>query len=280
MSEKKYIKSPLNYTGGKYRLLPQILPLFPSNINTFVDLFTGGANVAVNVDARKIVANDSNSKVIEIYNRFQELDTDEILNRLDEIVSEWGMTKDNKESYLKLREHYNQTQEEPLELFILICHAFNYQLGFNNSGGFNTPFGARYFNNCIRRNLVNFKNRLDKVTFTNKDFRELKAEKLRENDFVYCDPPYSITDASYMKHGGWNDVCDKDLLELLDTLNDNGVKFGLSNVLSSKGRVNERLIKWCKKYDVHHLSYNYMNSSYQSKDKSADSTDEVLITNF
>ena len=118
------------------------------------------------------------------------------------------------------------------------------------------------------------------MTFTNEDFRELKAEKLRENDFVYCDPPYLITDASYMKHGGWNDVCDKDLLELLDTLNDNGVKFGLSNVLSSKGRVNEHLVQWCKKYNVHHLTYNYMNSSYQSKDKSADSTDEVLITNF
>lgn len=36
-----YIKSPLNYTGGKYKLLPQIIPMLPSNINTFVDLFGG-----------------------------------------------------------------------------------------------------------------------------------------------------------------------------------------------------------------------------------------------
>ena len=36
------IKSPLNYTGGKFKLLPQILPLFPDNIDTFVDLFAGG----------------------------------------------------------------------------------------------------------------------------------------------------------------------------------------------------------------------------------------------
>ena len=27
------IQSPLNYTGGKFKLLPQILPLFPQNIN-------------------------------------------------------------------------------------------------------------------------------------------------------------------------------------------------------------------------------------------------------
>lgn len=30
------IQSPLNYTGGKYKLLPQILPFFPENINCFV----------------------------------------------------------------------------------------------------------------------------------------------------------------------------------------------------------------------------------------------------
>ena len=57
---EKYIKSPMNYTGGKYKLLNQILPLFPKDINTFVDLFTGGCSVAVNVNANKIIANDFN----------------------------------------------------------------------------------------------------------------------------------------------------------------------------------------------------------------------------
>ena len=45
------IKSPLNYTGGKYKLLPQILPLMPDKFDIFVDLFTGGANVIVNINA-------------------------------------------------------------------------------------------------------------------------------------------------------------------------------------------------------------------------------------
>ena len=47
------IKSPMNYVGGKYKLLPQILPLFPKNIETFVDLFCGGFNVGINVEAKK-----------------------------------------------------------------------------------------------------------------------------------------------------------------------------------------------------------------------------------
>ena len=45
----EYVKSPLNYTGGKYKLLPQLLELFPKQVNTFVDLFAGGGNVSVNV---------------------------------------------------------------------------------------------------------------------------------------------------------------------------------------------------------------------------------------
>ena len=47
--KEELIKSPLNYTGGKYKLLPQILPYFPNDINTFIDLFAGGCNVGINV---------------------------------------------------------------------------------------------------------------------------------------------------------------------------------------------------------------------------------------
>ena len=38
---KKYTKTPLNYTGNKYRLLEQIQPYFPQKIKVMVDLFCG-----------------------------------------------------------------------------------------------------------------------------------------------------------------------------------------------------------------------------------------------
>ena len=38
---KELLQSPLNYKGGKYKLLPQLIPLFPKKIHTFVDLFCG-----------------------------------------------------------------------------------------------------------------------------------------------------------------------------------------------------------------------------------------------
>lgn len=62
------ISSPLNYTGDKYKLLPQILPLFSKNIDTFIDLFCGGCNVGLNVKAKKIIYNDNNIKLCNLYN--------------------------------------------------------------------------------------------------------------------------------------------------------------------------------------------------------------------
>ena len=44
-----YIKSPMNYTGGKYKILEHIIPSFPAEMNNFVDLFAGGLNVGINV---------------------------------------------------------------------------------------------------------------------------------------------------------------------------------------------------------------------------------------
>lgn len=78
--KNNYVKSPLNYTGGKHKLLPQILPLFPNEINTFVDLFTGGCNVAVNVEAKRIIANDFEEHVINIFKTFQSDDTENLIS--------------------------------------------------------------------------------------------------------------------------------------------------------------------------------------------------------
>ena len=61
------VQSPLNYTGGKYRLLPQILPLFPERIDTFVDLFCGGCNVGINVKANRYVYNDISEALIGVF---------------------------------------------------------------------------------------------------------------------------------------------------------------------------------------------------------------------
>lgn len=60
------MKSPLNYTGGKYRILNQIIPIFPKELDLFIDLFSGGSNVGINVNAKKIVCVDKQKEIIRV----------------------------------------------------------------------------------------------------------------------------------------------------------------------------------------------------------------------
>ena len=296
MANKKYVKSPMNYTGGKYKLLHQIEPLFPEDINLFVDLFTGGGNIAVNVKANKIVANDCEENIIGIYKTFQKYDNvDELIDQIEEIIKTYGLTIDNTEAYNRFRNDYNslktsQGNYPPLSsyninilLYVLICYSFNHQYRFNSKGEFNMPFGKErsQWNENMKNNLINFHRQIKEkdIVFLNKDFRQLKVDKLGINDFVYCDPPYLITCATYNEKDGWNQECEEDLLNLLDELNTKKIKFALSNVLYSKGKTNDLLIGWSKKYNVHHLDYTYQNCNYHTKDKT-NKSDEVLITNY
>lgn len=48
-----FINSALNYTGSKYRLLGQIMPLLPKDSDIFIDLFCGGGSVGINASAKK-----------------------------------------------------------------------------------------------------------------------------------------------------------------------------------------------------------------------------------
>lgn len=262
-------------------MLPQILPLFPNSINRFIDLFAGGCNVGINVKANKIICNDYMKQIIDLYKYFQQHTYKEILTYINNKINEYKLSMTNKEGYLQFRDYYNK-YKNPIDLFICICFAFNYSIRFNSKNEYNIAFGKdrSCFNSAIQERLKAFVDKTKDIIFTNNDFRTLKVEKLHKNDFVYCDPPYLITDANYNENGGWGEKSENDLLNLLDKLNNNNIRFALSNVLESKGKSNDILKEWSKKYKVHNLNYTYGNCNYQTKDKSKNSTWEVLITNY
>ena len=287
--KEDFVKSPMNYTGGKHKLLPQIVPLFPKHVNRFIDLFAGGANVAANVvsNANKVVANDYDPRVIEIYKKMQSMPTEQILSYIENRIREYGLSKTNVEGYNRFREDYNKNIADgrgnnPLDLFILICYSFNHQIRFSNKGFFNMPFGKNRsaFNDSIKQNVINFRKQIENIEFQSGDYANFNIDDLTKDDFVYCDPPYLITTAAYNENNGWTETNEKQLLAFLDKLNSKGVKFALSNVLQNRGYTNEILSNWAKKYNVHHLNFNYGNSNYHAKDKSTGGTDEVLITNY
>ena len=306
-SDKEVIPSALNYTGGKFKLLPQILPLFPKEMDQAVDLFCGGCNVGINLNCNKVVFNDLNAHLVGLLNTIKKLPKEDIFARVYRIISEYGLSlvskngyehygcnssiglsDYNRNKYNRLREDFNRRKEKDdeyyLMLYVLIVYAFNNQLRFNKKGKFNLPVGKRDFNSKMQEKLEKFIDRLKSgdYIFTCTEFDKIDLSKLTENSFLYADPPYLITCASYNEQGGWTEDDEYKLLSLLDKLNERGIKFALSNVLEAKGKTNDILMKWIESrtnYKMIDLEYTYNNSSYQRKNKEK-TTREILVVNY
>lgn len=303
---KNYIASPLNYIGGKARVLDQILPCFPRDVDVFVDLFCGGCNVGINAGAPKTIYNDKSKELIGLLKTFRRMRNDTIISRINALVDEYGLSKTrdhtfayyggnanlgvsgyNREKYMQLRNAFNNYSKRDNQYYIilytLVLFGFNNQLRFNESGEFNLPVGKRDFNKVIEAKFVKFFDalRCQNCAFSTCDFRQFDYEKLSGHSFVYCDPPYLITKATYNEKDGWTKTDECDLLRLLDRLNEQGIRFALSNVLEHEGKCNNLLVDWLSKrtYNVNDIYMDYHYSNYQKKVRVADSR-EVLITNY
>lgn len=306
--EKTLIPSAFNYTGGKFKLLPQLLPYFPKDADKVVDLFCGGCNVGINISCNKVLFNDRNTRLMGILDTFRSLPKETIFEFLFKKIEEYqlslvcehgyayygcdsssGVGAYNKPGFLKLREDFNtrdkKDEEYYLLLYLLIVYSFNNQLRFNRKGEFNLPVGKRDFNAHMQTKLAQFIDRIKSgdYIFSNDDFRAISPEDYTDKSFFYADPPYLITCATYNEQSGWKEKDEYDLLAYLDDLNARGIRFALSNVLESKGKSNDILKAWIAKnkgkYQAIELNYSYSNSNYHTKKRDS-VTREVLVVNY
>ena len=189
--ENNFLKAPMNYTGNKFKLLSQIIPLFPDNINTFVDLFCGSSTVALNVKANKIICNDSNEPLVEVLKYLQTSNKDVVLKEINEIIDEFDLYNHYNGGYYLLRDRYNE-YKRPLDLYVLSCFSFNFQIRFNKRGEYNMPSGKdrSRFSRTLEENLTKFidKVRTMNIEYVSNDFRAFDISLLGNGDFVYCDP--------------------------------------------------------------------------------------------
>lgn len=283
--KQKYIKSPLNYVGGKYKLLPQILPLFPKNINAFVDLFGGSGTVLMNTEADNYIYNDIIPYISDIVSGLFSMPYDKIIMQIKSIISEYNLSKTNKEGFERLREDYNSGRKDWITLYTLMCYSFNYQFRFNNKHKYNSSFGKNrsYFSDRQAKNILALKQRFkgkESVTVFSKNAFDFNFSNFDENDLIYFDPPYFNSVGNYNdgKRGfeGWTAEHERKLYELLDRLDYQGIRWALSNNL----KTNPTLKNWAENHDykIHYLNTTYGNCSYQKKDNAKDI--EVLITNY
>ena len=226
MTGKILVQSPINYMGSKYVLLNELIPLFPKTRDlTFIDMFTGGGSVYMNVASmyNKLVANDILIDLIDIH---RNLKNEEYVKRAADISI---LTKHDKNAYLKLRDAYNTTGDSRL-LLSLIWSCNSNMMRFNRDLKFNQTHGKRCFNKNTERKLAAlYKTNTENVEFTSMNFADVKVD---EDCFVYLDPPYSNTSAGY--NTLWSDEDESMLIEYCKTLISRGIYFGISGVVNGK----------------------------------------------
>lgn len=308
----EYIKSPINYTGNKYRLLPQFEKFLPKKSKVFVDLFSGGATVGINVDAEKIIMIDNNPRIISLLEYLANENIDIFIKNVEELIEKYKFTysgkygyneyrklkntKDNngfkelnKDGFYKLRADYNSlknkdTKNAKVMLYVLMVYGFNNDIRFNKNGEYNLPVGKTDFNINNLKKIKEYNERAKKLKleFICTEYNsDLAKSKMYNADFVYIDPPYLITTAVYNESSKWNENSEKELIKLLDDLNTKKIKFALSNVLTKTGIENEVLSRWLlanKNIKINSMDYHYRSCSYNKKDRDANEQ-EVLIVN-
>jgi len=284
-----YIKSPIFYMGNKYELLPQLMQIFPKNINTFYDVFGGSGVVSLNVKANNVVYNEINHNVHKLLKIFKEYTSDEIIGHIENRIKEFELPNeinDNRgqKKYLDFRNFYNNSKDNILDLYALTYFSFCNLMRFNSKSEFNMPYGNRCYSNKKHKqkiknacNLFKRKN----IHFLDKDaFDLLNKTTFQENDFVYCDPPYLNTEAIYNEKrafGGWTIEHDYELFEELDKLDSKGVKWCLSNVKENKGNTNQHLIDWANEKGYRIIG---MSKNYSALGKGSANTYEICVINY
>lgn len=245
--ERKLVKGPLSLEGSQFSLLSELLPHFPDRIATFYDLFAGTASVAINCTAERVFANDVDNHLVGLYESLQKRPFAKVLKQIRDRVRECGLDGDNEKGWKKLVARYEKSRD-PIDLYVLACHAARPVLRFNFDHRYTSRYahGKNRFSRQMENRLAYFAREVRErdIRFACGDFTDIDLEALDRKDLVYCDPPNLLAIDEKKETALWDEVEETALHAFLDDLHKRKLRFALSGFLSFKGRKNLLLETW------------------------------------
>jgi DNA adenine methylase Dam len=281
-----FVETPFNFTGSKFKLLSQLVPLFDYTKPYFVDVFCGGGSVYTNVVDKyeKVLVNDIISDLIGIHKGL--IESDEIIERTKSLCLN---LKGNQDEYLNLRKSYNQ-HGTPDKLWALMLSCNSNLIRFNQKGEFNQTWGKRSFNNSTEKKVKSFTEHIrkfrERLIYESLDFSLLEVSK---DTFYYIDPPYGYVKNEngdignkQISEAGYNNFYyrenDIKLYEFCNKINEIGSTFVISGVLEHGGNTSwilDKLISDGFSFKVLDFNYEKINKTSSKKN-----TKEIIVKNF
>ena len=192
-------KPPLKWAGGKRWLVSHLKTMWDANAERrYVEPFCGGLAVALGLQPKYALLNDINSHLINFYRHTQNGLRMRVQMRNDE-----ALYYRHRERFNRLIRNGKANTAEAAQLFYYLNRTcFNGLCRFNKSGDFNVPFGTYKAINYAN-DFSSYASVFRQWEFSNKD---IEALELRDDDFVYADPPYDVEFTTYSAGGfSWDD---------------------------------------------------------------------------
>ncbi len=246
---------PIKSQGIKTKLVPWIMELVPKTTGRWIEPFLGTGVVAFNSGYKKAILNDTNPHIINFYKDIQakKITAEHIRQHLEQEGKLLSVAGNNGyDHYLKVRTRFN-CEFSPLDFIFLSRAGFNGMMRFNKKGSWNIPF-CKKPNRFAQAYITKITNQVLAVSqlihpepdwiFLNHSFAEI-IPLAREDDIIYCDPPYYGRYVDY--YNGWTEQ-DEELLFTL--LSKTKAKFILSTWHHNNWRENEMVKKFWSKFNI------------------------------
>lgn len=214
----------LKWVGNKQRYAAQIAQYFPTDYGRYFEPFLGSGAVLATVSPQLGFASDTFRPLMEIW---------KMLTRNPKQLVDWyairrsRIGKETKEQvYKSTLASYNKCPNGPDFLFLARA-CYGGIVRFRKSDGYmSTPCGAHtpISVESFAKRVEEWRNRVKHVDFMMCDYKESFAAT-RHGDLVYCDPPYSDSQAILYGAQGFKL---SDLINEIDKAKHKGVKVALS----------------------------------------------------
>lgn len=228
VQDEQQLRPLLKWAGGKQWLAPSLVQLYKmSGSERLIEPFTGGAALYFAARPKQAVLGDTNQTLISTYQALH--------RRPAAVAAELSGMRINAETFYRIRaESPTRKARIAARMIYLNRTAFGGIWRVNAQGQFNVPFGCKPETVLPNRSALDaYSKAFRNATFHASDFEQTLRCSSESTDFLYCDPPYTVThnNNGFLRYNEtifrWHDQ-----LRLANLCN-NAARAGISVVISN-----------------------------------------------